>query len=110
MENLINLKDYPVNGVLKTLLADKTTKQNIVFATSAVSHNNALIDARTQMTPAFLQILNPEVIQPRVAKDRDVQTARTRSNAEVFTPSWVCNKMNNVLDEEWFGRPGVFNT
>lgn len=29
--------------------------------------------------------------------------------AEVFTPSWVCNKQNNLVDEAWFGRKDVFN-
>lgn len=30
--------------------------------------------------------------------------------AEVFTPSWICNKQNNLVDNAWFGREGVFNT
>lgn len=30
--------------------------------------------------------------------------------AEVFTPSWICNKQNNLVDNTWFGREGVFNT
>ena len=30
--------------------------------------------------------------------------------AEVFTPSWVCNAQNNLIDEAWFGRKDVFNT
>ena len=29
--------------------------------------------------------------------------------AEVFTPAWVCNAQNNLVDEAWFGRPDVFN-
>lgn len=30
--------------------------------------------------------------------------------AEVFTPSWICNKQNNLVDNAWFGRDNVFNT
>lgn len=30
--------------------------------------------------------------------------------AEVFTPSWICNKQNNLVDNAWFGRECVFNT
>ena len=37
------------------------------------------------------------------------QTQRTRKSAEVFTPAWICNKMNNFCDEEWFGYKNVFN-
>ena len=27
----------------------------------------------------------------------------------MFTPSWICNAQNNLVDEHWFGRPNVFN-
>lgn len=30
--------------------------------------------------------------------------------AEVFTPSWVCNSQNNLIDTAWFGKENVFNT
>lgn len=30
--------------------------------------------------------------------------------AEVFSPAWICNKQNNLVDNVWFGREGVFNT
>lgn len=49
-------------------------------------------------------------IQPRVEKAAEEQFARTRKKAEVFTPSWIANKMNNHCDEEWFGRKNAFNT
>lgn len=50
------------------------------------------------------------VVQPRVNKSRDEQLKRSRDKAEVFTPSWVCNKQNNLVDQAWFGRDNVFNT
>ena len=28
----------------------------------------------------------------------------------MFTPSWICNAQNNLIDNAWFGREGVFNT
>ena len=48
-------------------------------------------------------------IQPRVLKNIDEQADRTKQRAEVMTPAWVVNKMNNHCDEEWFGYPNVFN-
>lgn len=27
----------------------------------------------------------------------------------MFTPSWICNAQNNLVDEHWFGRSNVFN-
>lgn len=49
------------------------------------------------------------IIAPRVYKSRDLQIARTKRKAEVFTPSWICNLQNNLVDEAWFGREDVFN-
>lgn len=37
------------------------------------------------------------------------QQERTRKKAEVFTPIWLCNKMNNYADEQWFGQKDIFN-
>ncbi|MBK6397361.1 MAG: restriction endonuclease subunit M, partial [Bacteroidetes bacterium] len=38
-----------------------------------------------------------------------MQQARSREMAEVFTPSWICNAQNNLIDNTWFGRENVFN-
>ena len=50
------------------------------------------------------------LVRPRAAKDKEEQDRRTKEKAEVFTPSWVCNAQNNLVDEAWFGMPNVFNT
>ena len=102
--SLININDYPAKPVLKLLLQDKTTKKNIIFATDA--YEAIGYSATSEITPE--RIVNMELL-PRVEKEQAHQQARTRTKAEVFTPSWVCNKMNNHCDEEWFGRPDVFN-
>lgn len=52
---------------------------------------------------------NRFVVRPRAVKSKEEQLRRTRDKAEVFTPSWVCNAQNNMVDEAWFGRPNVFN-
>ena len=43
-------------------------------------------------------------------KTKERQTDRSKDMAEVFTPSWVCNAQNNLVDEAWFGRKEVFCT
>jgi hypothetical protein len=53
---------------------------------------------------------NEGVIRPRVDKPLEEQRLRSKEKAEVFTPAWVCNEQNNLIDEAWFGRPNVFNT
>ena len=40
-------------------------------------------------------------------KQTDTQQQRTRKKGEVFSPAWVCNKMNNALDADWFGALGA---
>lgn len=101
----IDLKAFPVNIVLTKLLQDKTTKRNIIFATDVYN-----IDPKTEITAELLQQMGDDPIQPRCFKSRAEQADRTRKNAEVFTPVWICNRMNNYCDEEWFGRKDVFNT
>lgn len=50
-----------------------------------------------------------KLVRPRADKSKEEQERRTKEKAEVFTPSWVCNAQNNLIDEAWFGRKDVFN-
>jgi uncharacterized membrane protein affecting hemolysin expression len=50
MDKLINLNTYPVSENLKALLKDKTTKKNIIFATSVYSSKGTPIKETEQMT------------------------------------------------------------
>lgn len=98
---IISLDEYPVRNVLPYLLLDKTTGNNIIFATNAYTSYSIY-----EKTPITVQLLkkHPSLIQPRVLKKAEEQAKRTRTKAEVFTPSWICNKMNNHCDEEWFHK------
>ena len=110
MEKLIDIDSYPVCTVLKSLLKDKTTGKNIISATNAYQDLDAGIGERSQITISILSHYGGEVVKPRVTKSIEQQSQRTKNKAEVFTPSWICNKMNNHCDTEWFGREGVFKT
>ena len=104
MTKLIDFTSSNIKSVLKTLLKDRTTGQNIIFATDAYDN----IEFATPITAKLL--LDDSVdIRPRVSKSMEEQNIRTRKKAEVFTPSWICNKMNNHCDTEWFGHEDVFN-
>ena len=107
MEQLIDVNDYPVKNVLDKILQDRSTGQNIIFATDAYIDFDC--DIKTQIKTDKLIGINAVPIQPRVLKSLKEQNQRTRQKAEVFTPSWICNKMNNHCDSEWFGRENVFN-
>ena len=110
MEKRIDLEAYPVRPVLERLLQDKTTKRNILFATDAYRENGEEFAETAEITAGKLLGWHRLRIQPRVEKAAAEQLARTRKKAEVFTPSWVVNKMNNYADADWFGRTDVFNT
>lgn len=110
MEKLIDLEAYPVVDMLKLLVKDKTTKKNIIFATTSYCIDDKPVGEKDQITLDVLRAIGPESIQPRVSKSMEEQSQRTRKKAEVFTPSWICNKMNNHCDTEWFGRENVFNS
>lgn len=103
--NLFEISSHPIKDVLSVLLKDQTTGKNIIFATDAYDGKDPTDHIQEEM---FLSD-NPVVIQPRSFKSLQEQQKRTRHMAEVFTPTWLCNRMNNYLDEQWFGRADVFN-
>lgn len=97
--------------VLPELLKDRTTGKNIVWATDTYSEYGAYYHKECQMFPELtLNLIYDGIMLPRVQKSKAQQQSRTRNKAEVFTPSWICNKMNNYCDEQWFMRKNVFNT
>lgn len=81
----------------------------IIWATHDYREKGECYYFERQITPELITGENNRVIMPRVVKNRTMQAARVRQMAEVFTPSWVCNMQNNLIDEAWFGRKGVFN-
>lgn len=109
MDELIRLQEYPINYYLKFLLQDKTSKKNIVYATESYNHMGPRYAAQEHIEESSILGLDTCDLQPRILKTLSQQALRTRFKAEVFTPSWICNKMNNTLDELWFGYSNVFN-
>lgn len=98
------------HGLLNRLLKDRTTGKNIIWATDEYIERGKRYAAECEIKPAQIIGKNTTIIQPRVKKSREAQQNRTRNKAEVFTPSWLCNEMNNHCDAQWFGRENVFNT
>lgn len=107
---MIDVKSYPVYAVLKLLLQDKTTKKNIIWATAANASLGSEYLGKEQIMLHQLVSANAIDLQPRIFKSMEAQAERTKKHAEVFTPAWICNKMNNHCDEVWFKRKNVFNT
>lgn len=96
--------------LLERLLKDRTTGGNIKWGTNDYENNGEMFKADQEIKVELVTGIYSHLIQPRASKSEKEQAKRTRQKAEVFTPSWVCNKQNNQIDEVWFGRPNVFNT
>lgn len=108
MEKLIDISCYPVVNVLDLLLQDKSTKKNIIWATDTYEEYGEGFTDKVQMNINSL-LRYADIIRPRIQKSQEAQAQRTRKKAEVFTPAWLCNQMNNHCDEDWFGCKNVFN-
>ena len=108
MDKLIDITEPQIAPFLNILLSDKSTKKNIIWATDSFQElGNGFSD--TAGMNARLLTENPTCILPRIEKTEETQVNRTRKRAEVFTPAWLCNRMNNYCDEIWFERKNVFN-
>ncbi len=107
LENNIYEK-YP--DVLENLLRDHTTRVSIFWATDNYKQLGTAYEFDAQILPELITGANGNMIMPRVKKDKVLQQTRVRDMAEVFTPSWICNAQNNLIDHAWFGREHVFNT
>ena len=97
-------------SLLRALLKDMTTGENIVWATDDyVETYGEHFERDRKITDKLVTGKYWNLVMPRTAKIKSLQDGRTKKRAEVFTPSWVCNKQNNLVDEHWFGRKNVFN-
>ena len=111
--NQIDVKENVIRAIdpkiLAILLKDKTTRKNIIWATDdyiSLGEGYAFSD---EITIDAITGDNGNVIRPRTEKSKEEQSLRSREKAEVFTPSWVCNKQNNLVDNAWFECENVFN-
>ena len=114
MEQLIDFHAPEVQAVLDTLLKDRSTGKNIIWATDPPEELQTVmyepVTDKSPITAQQLGLTHYEVVLPRMMKQTDTQQQRTRKKGEVFSPAWVCNKMNNALDADWFGALGAEQT
>ena len=114
MPEIVNIREEIARldalGVLKPLLADKSTGGNILWATHAYAGRGTRYAPDAEITPDLITgDENAGIIQTRAQKAAEQQSARTRRRAEVYTPLWVCRTMCDNLDAVWFRRKDGFN-
>ncbi len=112
-KNCIDIKENDIlkidKEILELLLKDKTTGRNIIWATDNYSKHGAQYAFEKPVLMELITSRNGSIIKPRTQKSKTEQQQRVRQKAEVFTPSWICNLQNNLVDEVWFCRKNVFN-
>lgn len=96
--------------LLEALLIDHSSKKNLIWATDNYASRGVGYQSYDHITSNAIIKRNGSVIKPRVEKSKKEQASRVKDKAEVFTPSWICNAQNNLIDDAWFGKGNVFNT
>lgn len=114
-ENILNKIDikedelYKISPkLLELLLMDRTSKKNIRWCTDDYEGLGEGFSFADEITPQKVTGEYRNVIQPRIKKSAELQRLRVREKGEVFTPAWLCNRMNNDVDDEWFDYEGAF--
>lgn len=105
-ENYIKCLD---TELLSILLKDRSSGKNIIWATDIYASKGASYDSSEPITVKLITGRFGKIIRPRIDKSQKEQKIRIKDKAEVFTPSWICNEMNNYLCDEWFDSKDVFN-
>lgn len=99
---------YP--RVLDSLLKDRNTDQNILWASDDYAQLGNAYSSHCEIRTALIVGRNRSIIKPRFFKSDELQLSRTKIKAEVYTPSWLCNIQNNIIDDAWFNKRNLFNT
>jgi len=93
-EDYLLKKDH----LLQILLQDKTTGNNILWATDSYDSNGHLFAPTANITTDLITGTLGSIIQPRALKSKTEQLFRTRDKAEVFTPLNIVKQMNRSCD------------
>ena len=109
---MINIADDILHlqqtGLLGQMLIDRTTRSNILWASDEFSFLGPKFQKDGEIQPKLITGAYSGVIRTRVQKSKGQKSDRTKKHGEVFTPLWICKKMIDYADEEWFGKAAVF--
>jgi len=86
------------DDLLNILLQDKTTGNNILWATDSYEQKGKKYAPFAPITSDLITGKNGSLIQPRAVKSKEEQLLRTREKAEVFTPLSIVKQMNDACD------------
>ncbi len=93
--------------ILEILLIDRTKSsfnksQNIIWANDNYKEYGAMsYSATSQIRPELITGNKSSLIMPRALKTAALQKKRTKTKAEVFTPTWIVKKQNDAVDSNY---------
>lgn len=93
--------------ILKILLIDRTKStaaktKNIIWATDHYIQYGLPDYAETSpIHPDLVKGIMGKIIVPRALKAEHVKKDRTKTKAEVFTPTWIVKKQNDEVDKSY---------
>lgn len=100
IKNIDIREDYLLkkDKLLEILLQDKTTGNNILWATDSYTQMGEMFAQQAEIKTELVTGVHGTLIQPRAIKSKEEQLLRTRDKAEVFTPLSIVKQMNEACD------------
>lgn len=93
--------------ILEILLLDRTasttnTPKNIIWANDNYKrYGLSAYSATAQIKSDLITGKRGSLVMPRALKTRTLQKERTKTKAEVFTPTWIVKMQNDAVDENY---------
>lgn len=111
--NIVDINENDIlnydESLLSILLLDHSSKKNIIWATNNYSLLGKDYQYDNEIKPELISGTSFNIIKPRSKRTEIEQRIRVKDKAEVFTPSWICNLQNNIVDNAWFESKEIFN-
>ena len=82
LTRLKTIKSYPIrenSDILKILLKDRTSRKNIIWATASYEDMGEGYQVKDHIKDILIKNGAGQLIKPRVEKDNEEQTERTRA-------------------------------
>lgn len=101
----INIREE-LPQILEILLLDRTKTtakktRNIIWANDNYFSKGKEYAPHSEIKSKLVTGIMSGVIKPRALKSRDIQKARTKQRAEVFTPVWIVKKqVDEIINSE----------
>lgn len=102
-----NIRSQKPQQLLEILLLDRTKSstnkpQNIIWANDNYKEYDAVsYAAQAQIRPDLITAKQSSLIMPRALKAAALQKKRTKTKAEVFTPTWIVKKQIEAAGSDY---------